>query len=197
MGKAKKTSKNQKAFKQLTLDSLPNVTKKISVEAAKSVQEKQIIITEIDSVIKEDELILKIGFRVVPSTNVFSKIKTDLFFDKQKLKSVSLSIPQGPLAANDFELTPVLDMKDTNAGSHTIKVEMYEEWSSGEKLSFVSKQVTIKYVPVARESRLIRIPIVKRFEQMDLEVISQSDQNIYHEIEQTIKKELASKRDDW
>jgi hypothetical protein len=197
MGKAKKVPKSPKASKQLTLDSLPNAPNPASVEASGAVQKKQIIITGIDSVTKEDELIVKVGFRLIPSKTAFSKIRSDLFFNEQKLNSVSITIPQSPLAADDFELTPVLDMKGINAGSHTIKIEMYELWSSGEKLSFTSKEVTVEYVPQTRESRLIRIPIVKRFEGVELAVVSESDKSIYREIDETMKKELASKRDEW
>jgi hypothetical protein len=46
------------------------------------------------------------------------------------------------------------------------------------------------------ESRLIKVPIAKRFEGVDLAVVSESDKNIYREIEETIKKESASKRDE-
>ena len=196
MGKAKKVQKSPKASRQLTLDSLPNAPRKVTVEATGSVQ-KKIVITEIDTVTIEDELVLKVGFRLIPSKTAFSKIKSDLFFNEQKLKSFSITIPQSPLAADDFELTPVLDMKGINAGSYTIRVEMYELWSSGEKLSCTSKEVTVEYVPQTRESRLIRIPIVKRFEGVDLAVVSESDKSIYHEIEETMKKELVSKRDEW
>ena len=108
-----------------------------------------------------------------------------------------IRIIQGHLAGDEFELTPVLDMKGINAGSHTIKVEMYEPWSNGEKLSFTSKEVTVQYVPQARASRLIKIPIVKSFGGGDLVVVFESDKNIYREIEETMKKESVTKRDEW
>jgi hypothetical protein len=50
--------------------------------------------------------------------------------------------------------------------------------------------------PQTRESRLIKVPIVKRFEGVDLAVVSESDKNIYREIDETMKKESASKRDE-
>jgi hypothetical protein len=54
-----------------------------------------------------------------------------------------------------------MDMKGISAGSHTIKVEMCELWSSGEKLTCSSKEVAVNYVPINKEDRLIRVPIVK------------------------------------
>ncbi len=195
--KAKKIPKNVKSPKQLTLDKLPNVPIKTSVETGGSFQKKQIVITGIDPMTREDEFVLKVGFRLIPSKTAFSKIKSDFFFNKHKLKSVSITIPQGRLAADDFELTPVLDMKGISAGSYTIKVEMYELWSSGEKLSFASKKVTVDYVPQTRESKLIRIPIIKRFEGEDLAVVSESNKSIYRKMEETMKKESISKRDEW
>lgn len=186
-----------KQSKQTTLDDLPDVPQKKTVKGVESESKKQIIITEIGTVTKEDELTLEIGFRLIPSKTAFSKIRADLFFNEQKLNSVSITIPQSPLAANDFELTPVLGMKGIKAGSHTIKVEMYELWPTGEKLSSTSKEVTVEYVPQTRESRFIEIPIVKSYEGVDLAVVSESDKSIYHEIEETMKKELLSKRDEW
>jgi hypothetical protein len=204
MGKSTKTQRLRekmraaaKQSKQTTLDSLPKVPKKEYAKTAEPRREKQIIITEIDTVTKEDELALKVEFRLLPSKTAFSKINADLYFDAQKLKSVCISIPQSPLATNDFELTPVLDMKGINAGSHTIKVEMYEQWSSGEKLTCTSKEVTMEYVPKSREDRLVKIPTVKSIAGTDLAIASDSEKSIYREIEESIKKELISKRDEW
>jgi hypothetical protein len=101
------------------------------------------------------------------------------------------------LSRDEFELTPVLDMKGIAAGSHYIKVEMYELWSEGEKLSFTQKEVTVQYVPQNKESRLIRIPAVKSFGGTDLVVVSESDKNIYREIQEATKRESITKRDQW
>ncbi len=197
MGKARKMPKNLKASKQLTLDRLPSAPKKEPSKTTLQVQEKRIIITEIGTLTKEDELALKVGFKLVPSKTAFSRVKSDLWFDNQQISSVSIRIPQGPLAADDFELTPVLDMKGIPAGSHIIKVEMYELWSSGEKLSQATKEMTVDYVPQTRESRLVKVPILKSVAGTDLVVVSELEKDIYREIEKTMKKEHNSKRDDW
>ena len=188
--------KNLKLSKQLTLDNLPNTTKK---EPAKTttIQEKRIVITEIGTLTKEDELVLKVDFKLIPSKNAFSKVQSDLWFDEHKISSVSVRIPQGNLTTDDFELSPVLDMRGIPAGSHIIKVEMYELWSSGEKLSQVVKEVNVEYVPQTRQFRFVKVPIVKSFAGTDLVVISESEKDIYRRIEKTIKKEYSSKRDNW
>jgi hypothetical protein len=186
-----------KQSKQTTLGSFPDVPQKESVRAAESEQKKQIMITEIGNVTKEDELALKVEFRLLPSKTAFSKIRSDLFFDGQKLNSACISIPQSPLVADDFELTPVLDMKGIPAGPHTIKAEMYELWSTGERLSQAAKEVVVDYVPQTRGSRLVKVPIVKSVAGADLAVVSELEKDIYREIEETEKKELISKRDEW
>lgn len=197
MGKTNKATKNLKATKQLTLENLPNIPIEESKKATIPIQEKQIIITEIDATTREDELSLKVGFRLLPSKTAFSKIKSDLWFDNQQISSRLIRIPQGPLSADELELPFVLDMKGIAAGSYIIRVEMYELWSDREKLSFTQKKVTVQYVPKTRESRLIRIPTVKSFEDTDVAVVSKSDKNIYREIEETKKQESATKRDQW
>jgi hypothetical protein len=88
-------------------------------------------------------------------------------------------------------------MNGIAAGSHAIKVKMYELWSSGEKLNYTSKEVTVEYVPVKREDRLIKIPIVKSVAGADLAVVSDSGKDIYREIDENTRKEAVSKRDEW
>jgi hypothetical protein len=204
MGKSTKTQRLRektraavKQSKQTTLDSLPKVPKKESAKTVESEHKRQIIITEIDTVTKEDELALKVGFRLLPSKTAFSKINADLYFDGQKLNSMRVSVLQGPLATNDFELTPVLDMKGISAGSHIIKVEMYELRSSGQKLAYASKEAAVQYIPIRREDRLVKIPIVKSVAGADLAVVSDSEKDIYREMEENRKKELISRRDEW
>jgi hypothetical protein len=188
---------NPKTSKQLTLDSLPIVPQKEHAKTTAKVQEKRIVITEIDTTAKEDELALKISFKLLPSKTAFSKVKTDLWFDNQQTSSLLIRIPQGHLTADEFELTPVLDMKGIPAGDHSIKVEMYEQWSSGERLSQAFKEVTVNYVPQTRESRFVKVPSVKSVAGADLAVVSETEKDIYRGIEKTMKKEQLSKRDDW
>jgi hypothetical protein len=186
-----------KQSKQTILDNPRYMSQKESAKETATDQKKQIAITQIGTITREDELSLKIEFRLRPSKTAFSKITSELYFDEQKLKTISISIPQGPLTAKEFEFTPVLDMKGINSGMHTIKVEMYELWASAEKLNFTSKEATVEYVPKRKEDRLIIIPIVKSVAGADLAVISDAEKDIYREMEENRKKELISRRDEW
>jgi hypothetical protein len=146
---------------------------------------------------RENDLELRVGFRLYTSKAQSSKVTTELYFDMQKPHTVCVRIPQSSIAKDDFELTPVLNMNGIAAGLHTIKVEMYESWGSGEKLASDSKEVTVEYVPVRREARLIKTSIVMSIAGADLVVISEEEKNIYHETEESVRRELISKRDDW
>ena len=191
-------SKNTKPSKQLTLDSLsPAPPQKEEAKSDQQKMEKRIIITETGVFTKEDELALKVGFKLLPSKSAFSRVQLDLWFDSQKITSVPVRIPQGALSADEFELTPVLDMKGIPAGAHIIKVEMSELWSSGEKLTQTAKEVTVDYIPLTRESRFVKVPSVKSVAGTDLVVVSKSEKNLYRGIEETMKKENNSKRDSW
>jgi hypothetical protein len=199
MGKSIKTQRlrGKMRSEQTSLDDMPEASKKEPVESIVNRPKKQIAIRAIGFVTKEDELALRIEFSLFPAKKLFSKIKADMFFDRQKLRSVSIVIPQSPLARNDFELTPVLDMKGITAGSHVIKVEMYELWDSREKFTCASKEVKIEYVPLRREDKLIKLPTVKSIAGSDLVFVSESEKDIYREIDENIKKEAISKRDNW
>lgn len=120
-----------------------------------------------------------------------------MHFDEQLLKRICIRIPHGPLTADEFEFEFMLDMKGMVEGPHKIRAEMYELWASTERLNFTSKEVTVKYVPIGREDRLIELPIVKSIEGTDLAIVSDSDKEVYREIQESRKKELNSKRDEW
>jgi hypothetical protein len=76
-------------------------------------------------------------------------------------------------------------------------VELYEVWDSGERLTSASKEATIEYVPVKREDRLIRVPIIKRTEGADLEIVTAMEKNIFREIDEAMKRDSEGKREHW
>jgi len=186
-----------KQSEQSKLDTITDVPKKESPQSIGLENKKRILITEIETAKKEDELALKIGFKLLPSRAAFSRIATELYFDGQKMYVTSLRIPQTRLATIDFDLPVSLDMRGISAGSHRVKVEMYELWGSVEKLTSSSKEITVDYVPIRRQDRLVRIPTIKSVAGADLSVLSDSERDIYREIDEDMKKELASKRDEW
>jgi len=46
-----------------------------------------------------------------------------------------------------------------------------------------------------REDRLIKVPIVKNVAGIDIAIVSDSEKNIYREIEEDMKKEAVSRQD--
>jgi hypothetical protein len=186
-----------KNSKQATLDTRPEPQRARPAKAVVPEQKKQIEITEISTTTREDELVLKVGFRLLPSRTVFSRVTSDLYFDEEKIDSLRLRVLQGPLATDASEFSSVLDMTGIGKGQHTIRVEMYELWSSEEKLTSTSKEATIEYVPIRREDRLVKVPTVKSSAGADLSIISASEKNIYREIEKEMKRESDSRRDYW
>jgi hypothetical protein len=182
--------------KQSTLDNLSyqfNITR--SKEAIKPT--KSIVINRISDTTKENELALKVEFSLLPSKTSFSKINLDLFFQEHLLHSTTISIPQSTLLNDTSEFPLILDMRGIVAGEYLFRVEMYEPWSSGEKLNFTAKEISVQYVPKTREERLVKIPTVKSVAGSDLTVVSSSAKNIFREIEQDQKQESISKRDEW
>jgi hypothetical protein len=182
---------------QTTLDTLPERSKDKLDKPSMPEQKKAIKITEIRAIIREAELILKVGFRLLPSRTYFSTVTSDLYFDEQKIASLRLRLLQGPLATEAAEFSSFLDVTGISEGQHVFRVEMYELWSSEEKLTSTSEEATIEYIPLRREDRLVRIPTVKRTTGANLAIISDTEKNIYREIEKEMKKESASKRDNW
>jgi hypothetical protein len=68
-------------------------------------------------------------------------------------------------------------------GTYVFKVEMVEVWHSDERLSEAKKEVILDYFPQTRESKFVRVPIVKSVEGTGFSIISESEKDIYNEIE--------------
>ena len=186
-----------KRSKQSTLGTFSAIRTTEPSKSAASEPKKQIEIIEICPSIAEDELSLRIGFRLVPSRTRFSRITSDLFFDEQKIETLRLRVLQGPLATDESEFSAMLSMMGIGAGKHVLRVELYELWTVGEKGTSVSKEVTVDYVPLKREDRLIRVPLIKSIEGAGVDILTESENRIYSEIAEDMKRELEGKRDQW
>jgi hypothetical protein len=179
------------------LDNLPSALVEEPEQCKTRVQEKQITITGITALTKEDDLALKVSFKLFPSKTAFSTVQLEIWFNGQQINSTPIKLLQGPLSTDEYELTPILDMKGMSAGLHRIRVEMYEPWPLQENLYGTSMETTIDYVPQTRESKFIRVPIVKALAGTGLTVISESEKELYDKIEKTAKKEYIANRDGW
>lgn len=192
---SEKVASSVKQLKQSTLD---DISYQFNIERkADSKPVRAISIDAIEPTIREGELELKTEFRLLPSKDSFSKVSLDLYFEDQSVDSAILCLPQSPLLKDRLVYSQVLDMRGIVEGNYVVRVEMYEPWVSGEKLSFVSKEIAVQYIPQTRESRLIKIPTVKSVASSGLTFVSSTAKNIYGEIEQNLKKESTSKRDGW
>ena len=203
MGKLSKKQQKREItaieVKQSKQSKLEDLSFQFNIERTKEsiTPTKAIVINKISETTKEDELALKVEFSLLPSKTSFSKINLDLYFQEHLLNSTTISIPQSVLLNDTSEFPLILIMKGIIAGEYPIRVEMYEPWSSGEKLNFAFKEITVHYVPKTREERYVKIPTVKSVAGNDLAVVSSSVKNIYREIEQDQKQEAISKRDEW
>jgi hypothetical protein len=195
----KKREKMRVAVKQSKQSTLDNMYFQFNIPKPKELGKpsKAIVINDIASTLKEDELVLKIGFSLLPSKAFFTKVNLDLFFQDHLLDSTPIVIPQSALLNDSLEFPQVLDMNGMDAGEYMIRVEMYEQWPSNEKLNFAVKEIIFQYTPQTRKSRLVKIPTVKSVVGAGLTVVSSAAKNIYREIEQDAKKESLSKRDEW
>ena len=198
MKKQQERERIETAVKQSKQSTLDDISYQFNIERRNASKPKRAIeIGAIDATTKEDELALRTEFRLLPSKDSFSKVNLDLYFEEQIVNSATLCLPQSPLLNDSLVYSQVLDMKGIGEGNYILRIEMYEPWSSEEKLSFVAKQISIQYVPITRESMLVKIPTVKSVAGSGLTFVSSNAKNIYSDIEQKLKKESMSKRDEW
>jgi hypothetical protein len=188
-------SKTSKHVKQLTFDSLPTTHIKQDKKTKLAIQ-KKICITKMETGTKIDEITLKISFKLEPSHLAFSKIKADLFFEDTHINAVTIKVLQGALGTNELEYNWVMDTKGIAKGIYHLKIEMYEDLPSGEKIHQTVREITVNYVPQTRQARLIKIPLVKSITGIDIVVVSNQEKQLYLDLEKTVKKEQISRRNE-
>ena len=181
-----------KKNKQYTLDSLPEPKTQQNI----SKPEKAIVVAQLAYIIKENVLELSIAFRLLPSQNHFSNLTLELYFDDNKLNCYLISIPPSQLLSNELEFPLTLDMEGICPGPHTIKVEMYERWNTGEKLTSTSRYVIVQYSPTRKEDRYVKIPIVRKIDGA-FRIILPEEKELYEQLERNHRKEIDSTRDHW
>ena len=74
-------------------------------------------------------------------------------------------------------------------------VEMYGLWEFVEKTEHAKKEITFEYTPQSKKANLKEVPIIKKIEGDGIAIVSESEKHIYTEMQETMKRELASKRD--
>lgn len=178
--------------KQVTFDKLPEP----KAAQPKPSVEKSIEIAQLEYSAKEDELEFTVAFRLLPSKNAFSSLTLELHFDENKLNTYVISIPPSKLLNDEFEFPIALDMKGICPGPHTVKVEIYERWDTGEKLTSASKYVIVEHSPTRKQDRYIKVPIVKRIDGA-FKIIMPEEQEFYEQLEKKRREEQSSMREHW
>ena len=178
--------------KQLTLDRLPEQKAKPAMHR----NEKSIEIFQLEYAIKESDLELTVAFRLFPSKNSFSNLTLELHFDEANLQSYLIGVPPSQLLSDVLEFPIDLDIKGISPGPHTVKVELYERWETGEKLTTASRYVIVDYSPTRREDRYVKVPIVRKIDGA-FRIILPNEKEFYEQLERDHHKEQKSKRDYW
>ena len=178
------TGKNHKLTK---ISSIENVTS----------HKRQIILTKIYLENHVNESTLEVDFKLLPNKRFFSKIKSDLWFDNKRVKSVLFDIMHSFGSTDEFSLKVTLDQNGITPGLHLVKVEMKEVSSHRTKQIDVVKETMVDFEKQIKKSRLRKIQLVKKVEGQGIVIISSKDKDIIGIIKANKKNDLLSKRDTW
>ena len=186
-----KTLADIQRSKQSTFDKLPE-PKITRIHP----NEKSIDIAQLEHIIKDNELVLSVAFRLLPSRKLFSNLMLELYFDNDKLNTYLISIPPSDLLSDQFEFPITLDMKGICPGTHVIKVELLEKWGTNEILTSASKYIMVQYDPSRKEDQYVKVPIVRKIDGA-FRIIMPGEKDLYEQLERSHREELKSKKDYW
>jgi len=154
---------------------------------------KEVSIIALNAVVKREDLILNAKFSLAPSKRIFSRIRADLHFDGQFMKSFYLGIPYYFVRQEEFPLRTLLSLENVNAGTHTVKLEMSGLWPSASSSDI--KEITFDYQPPAEVPMAGAIPVIKRIEGPGVAVVTDEARRLYQEMRERWKRELVARRE--
>ncbi len=170
---------------------------KISSAETVILHQKQIILTKIYLENNVEGLALKVDFKLLPSKKVYSKIKSDLWFDNKRVESVLFDILHSFGSTDEFYLKVTLDPNGITPGLHVVKVEMKEVSSLTKKQIYVVKETIVDFKKQNKKIRLRKINLIKKVEGQGIVIISNKEGDITEVIEANMKNDLLSKREAW
>jgi hypothetical protein len=156
---------------------------------------KSVEITELNTTVEADDLIINAKFKLAPSKRIFSRIKADLHFDGKLVKSFYLGIPYYFTRYNEFPLKAILNLEEINPGSHTIELKMLGLWPYAGPSD--CKEAIFEYQPLATAIKVREIPKIKKIEGPDIAVLTSESKKLYEEMKERWKKEVISRRERW
>jgi hypothetical protein len=155
--------------------------------------EKELSITEFNTIIKKQKLTLDFKFKLAPSKRLFSRLRADLYFDGKCIKSLYVGIPYYLASKGEFPIRSILDLKQIIKGTHIVRVEISGLWSSAGPSDF--REVAIEYQPVVRKSAVRAYPTFSRIEVPNTMIIADDAKLLYENLRESWKRELTTRRD--
>ena len=191
----------------MTIDNLPDhffenkrkINRLVETSTVKTLvkHQKQIVITKVYLETKHEEPTLKVEFKLLPNKTFFSKIKSDLWFDKKRVKSFLFDILHSFGSTDEFYLTVTIDPNGISPGLHFVKVEMNELSSVEKEQVYALKEINVEYQQENRKARLRKNPLFKKVEGQGIVIISRKENDVTKLIGVNMKRDSLSKRDTW
>jgi hypothetical protein len=154
---------------------------------------KSVSISDLNAVVKNDDLVITAKFKLAPSKRIFSRIKADLYFDGKLVKSFYLGIPYYFAQCNEFPLKAILSLEEINSGSHTVELKMLGLWPYAGPPD--CKEAVFEYQPLYTAIKIRGIPKIKTIEGPAIAVLTSESKKLYEEMRERWKKELIARRE--
>jgi len=154
---------------------------------------KEVSITDLSATVKREDLILNAKFKLAPSKRIFSRIRANLHFDGQFIKSFYLGIPYYFARQEEFPLRTILSLEKVSAGTHTIKLEISGLWPSAGPSDI--KETRIEYQPIVEVPIAGAIPTIKKIEGPGIAVVTDEAKRLYQEMRERWRRELIARRE--
>jgi len=116
--------------------------------------QKKIVITKVYLETKNEEPTLKVEFKLLPNKTFFSKIKSDLWFDKKQVKIFLFDILHSFGSTDEFYLKVTIDPNGISPDLHLVKVEMNDLWSFKKEQVYAIQEITVEYQQENRKKKI-------------------------------------------
>ena len=152
-----------------------------------------ILITSMECYSRGTDLTVDARFRLSPLKVLTQHVSAELFFNKRLIKTFEMKIPYH-FARRELQIQPVLSLEKVRSGSHRVRLVLTRTKPPSSEKS--EKSMTIHYdakIEMLLDEDLPRVKSIGEFS--PVEVVSSKAKELYRQMEERRRREIAMSRE--
>ena len=153
---------------------------------------KTIEITDLRTKIRKKDLILHVSYRIISPKQKFARIKAEIYFDGERIKSFYPIVTQKS-TREELPIRSIISLKHMNLGRHTVRADLTGLGSVAGLPD--SKKTYFDYRPEVEAPTVEAVLGTGKIEKPRVIIITDDVKKFYQQMRERRKKELIAGRE--